>query len=215
MSTSLWGRELKGDLNGQRSTDFRRPPCEVVNWKDDNTFNLVVFDRRPPCEVVNWKLHCSKRNMVSARSTSLWGRELKVLSFLVIPPRRGVDLLVGSWIESTTCLNPAPLNPSTSLWGRELKVLYPIPSEPKPGRPPCEVVNWKFLILAAFVFLVSRPPCEVVNWKTQQMRKNQTADGRPPCEVVNWKIPPLSVLFLLSRRPPCEVVNWKVVCRYE
>ena len=54
LSTSLWGRELKCIQIIEKTLCNSRPPCEVVNWNDDNTFDLVVFDRRPPCEVVNW-----------------------------------------------------------------------------------------------------------------------------------------------------------------
>ena len=100
MSTSLWGRELKEPVRCWpcravwvdllvRSWIERSHPC---------TQKRGAF-RRPPCEVVNWKplycvhLHCPRVDLLvrswiesdlktgtkgtSIKSTSLWGRELK------------------------------------------------------------------------------------------------------------------------------------------
>ena len=76
-STSLRGRELKDICC--RFTHYlfpRRPPWEVVNWKNTGTLTLNTSDRRPPWEVVNWKI------AGSSPSATL-----------------EVDLLERSWIE--------------------------------------------------------------------------------------------------------------------
>ena len=104
----------------------------------------AVSSGRPPCEVVNWKdfKHFSYKNNIT--STSLWGRELK----------------------ENPQIRPKFAIKSTSLWGRELKDLKGCPVLVYPGRPPCEVVNWKSLKPGAIVWDDRRPPCEVVNWKS-------------------------------------------------
>ena len=122
MSTSLWGRELKGvhypENNLSQRVDLlvrswierfppvgvvgsmaRRPPCEVVNWKFALPGTGKPQAGRPPCEVVNWKI---------------W--EGKILgNYPGRPPCEVVN-----WKTVKQCMS----------W-------------PISGRPPCEVVNWK------------------------------------------------------------------------
>ena len=122
---------------------WRRPPCEVVNWKTTLGETIGGIASRPPCEVVNWKVLLWEHRWRGRTSTSLWGRELKddspstVIACISRPPCEvvnwkvstssppclpdHVDLLVRSWIESPRPLFHRNMLLSTSLWGRELK----------------------------------------------------------------------------------------------
>ena len=98
-STSLWGRELK-DGKGQKRRGRRIVDLLVRSWIESTIMKGAMADlvvdllvrswierlsassrsrqepSRPPCEVVNWK-HFAPGSPDTARSTSLWGRELK------------------------------------------------------------------------------------------------------------------------------------------
>ena len=232
MSTSLWGRELKGPIYWKTGKcRKRRPPCEVVNWKKREIVRFKQTVCRPPCEVVNWKtfmeLSSSKidvdllvRSWIERSfhspvhfpplSTSLWGRELK----------------------GPLCGPLQTLQGSTSLWGRELKdhgwtsdipgpqvdllvrswIESNISILPLKNNPVDLLVrSWIERIVLSLIFcaLVSRPPCEVVNWKDPDNSFKWGTTCRPPCEVVNWKIGLVYTAGIVFRRPPCEVVNWK------
>ena len=144
MSTSLWGRELKGQLRCFRK--IRRVVDLLVRswierWKQIYLSRQV--ERRPPCEVVNWKTFApTDSNIVT------------------------VDLLVRSWIErlhgSHETGSPYGRPPcevvNWKIYDKSWKLYVS-------GRPPCEVVNWKDLRFKLKKFDFSRPPCEVVNWK--------------------------------------------------
>ena len=205
MSTSLWGRELKGHVDDLRDLQDRRPPCEVVNWKVLPMEVLMDHYCRPPCEVVNWK----KRSHVGFGHHSC-RPPCEVVNWKVVQDFRDmgllVDLLVRSWIESTRVSRTYSSSGS---------------------RPPCEVVNWKTPWVTGAGSNTSRPPCEVVNWKNAGNKITRVSICRPPCEVVNWKVtsstkisPDMMSTSLWGRelkgfnsveytgnwsRPPCEV----------
>ena len=164
MSTSLWGRELKDWSAAQWPAESRRPPCEVVNWKNpvkhhmtEYMVDLLVrswierYDilHRHPTTLVDLLVRSwierllPLQLLILSRSTSLWGRELKGLW----------------WWQSNTGWW------STSLWGRELKAYLTVRQLIQFRRPPCEVVNWKTALVPFMTGDCSRPPCEVVNWK--------------------------------------------------
>ena len=144
LSTSLWGRELKGSSSAGSAPDqpvdllvrswieraLKRPDRRQVQstslWgrelKDSQWRKMDIALGRPPCEVVNWKI-----------------------KFHISRSFSSVDLLVRSWIERPTVL---------------------VCSSCVPSRPPCEVVNWKISSKSLQNPITGRPPCEVVNWKT-------------------------------------------------
>ena len=97
-------------------------------------------------------------------STSLWGRELKFLSYFSGSGLQFVDLLVRSWIEIFQKEQMAIMFRSTSLWGRELKCEFMQMRGKRYSRPPCEVVNWNVPLKFKWTVRNRRPPCEVVNW---------------------------------------------------
>ena len=123
-----------------------RPPCEVVNWKNLKDCFFHDYSSRPPCEVVNWKFCLVFMISPSRASTSLWGRELKV-----------VDLLLQHFGQGRPPCEVVN-------W----KILRVISWRYEGGRPPCEVVNWKNQKSVGGRHEKSRPPCEVVNWKTEE-----------------------------------------------
>ena len=121
LSTSLWGRELKGYIHCTDIYNNRRPPCEVVNWKTCSWKPQLTQLCRPPCEVVNWKYDVTDFDLRKR------GR----------PPCEVVN-----W-KTRKSLFWWRAGSSTSLWGRELKDPRVRRSLPEVRRPPCEVVNWK------------------------------------------------------------------------
>ena len=123
LSTSLWGRELKEIKQSNSEKNIGRPPCEVVNWKTFVKCVAIIQTSRPPCEVVNWKAAVTAVVTEGVKSTSLWGRELKVL-ILVISTRdySRPPCEVVNWKTMMEYRKELSLK-STSLWGRELKGL--------------------------------------------------------------------------------------------
>ena len=147
MSTSLWGRELKGD-----------------------PWTLRDFSTRVDLLVRSW----IERWLEVARSNPILV-DLLVRSWIESLPLSSlsraemVDLLVRSWIERSPISREKWRKKSTSLWGRELKDIMDIQDIDKFCRPPCEVVNWKNSLHEINSLLYRRPPCEVVNWKGWEM----------------------------------------------
>ena len=82
-STSLRGRELKYNAVSNRLQTKCRPPCEVVSWNSIASGSLALISRRPPCEVVSWNRTGVTAGGVGKVSTSLRGRELKCLSYVL------------------------------------------------------------------------------------------------------------------------------------
>ena len=54
------------------------------------------------------------------------------------------------------------------------------------SQPPCEAVNWNFLVEIRFSVFHSQPPCEAVNWNTFIEKNSLCGFCQPPCEAVNW-----------------------------
>ena len=120
-STSLWGRELKDHNCCNFSILYRRPPCEVVNWKMYNRFRLYPLVRRPPCEVVNWKFIewlFSYANLVDLLVRSWIERDSPLLFDVLGDSRPPCEVV--NW-KINVILDYALEEGSTSLWGRELK----------------------------------------------------------------------------------------------
>ena len=89
LSTSLWGRELKGC----------KRPNESIRNESTSLWGRELKDTS------------LDKQFMTYPSTSLWGRELKELIALLFLKRNIVDLLVRSWIERPRYWFPEGFNP--------------------------------------------------------------------------------------------------------
>ena len=223
------------NANADLPIDFNccRPPCEVVSWNVISLVALAPWHRRPPCEVVSWNNDVHRNNYSIARSTSLWGRELKYIRCIRSGRNYSVDLLVRSWVEIPLMLqflHQRSCRPPCEVvsWNTRFRMIW----TPSVSRPPCEVVSWnEWRTLSGFRSF-RRPPCEVVSWnlhfsgmssssaastslwgrelKYVWLEQPPLLPGRPPCEVVSWNIAIGDDMSEKASRPPCEVVSWNV-----
>ena len=121
-------------------------------------------------------------------SSSLWGCELKRLSFRDCSLRNG----------------------SSSLWGCELKnrcrsVRYFV----------CPVILLVRMWVENFWAVSFSPPTPVIllvrMWVEKQSGHLEALHSRhPPCEDVSWKVVLVYLCYAIFSHPPCEDVSWKI-----
>ena len=87
--------------------------------------NTTFIKSQPPCEAVSWNILSPIAEKVRSKSASLWGCELKSLSYLMTGKE----------------------DRSASLWGCELKSYPSVFPLFQLRQPPCEAVSWNDLII--------------------------------------------------------------------
>ena len=165
-STSLWGRELKGNIHIYGFTIIR-VDLLVRSW------------------IERLKYHSKG---LPHRSTSLWGRELKDQQRMCFDRALLVDLLVRSWIERQTNIWYVGMLRSTSLWGRELKGSLYL-SVRSPVQVDLLVRSWIERSWPISIWNNLVVDLLVRSWIERYSRCHIPSSHRcrPPCEVVNWK----------------------------
>ena len=232
LSTSLWGRELK-DFTGEKY-QYRvpgRPPCEVVNWKQQ--FRCNEFHLRLSTSLWGRELKVLSSGFLAhvAASTSLWGRELKVwyrrcsnmastVDLLVrswierlpdkpVRQHKIVDLLVRSWIERSTAACWCGRRSSTSLWGRELKV-YAYILHAFRKSVDLLVRSWIESVYGGYGLGQWTVDLLVRSWIESNFQQQKfvgcTSTSLWGRELKAWN---MRFKCFMWSRPPCEVVNWK------